>query len=438
MPAPLQWFVGCGIRPLKTAQLLVQMCKSPAGHAAIVRQWRTWQPVIAFNWQLADSCLTAYQQQCQAAKERPLKGMTAMLSSMPSRYRLLLAVDLPGKVVLLQQQLNLSAAGTGGLVAAGLHFSGSIETVAATAQWLVSFAGSQEAAAGMLRAAPNLLNYSVATLDSKAAALQAAWAGSLQPEQVRQLVMKSGKVLTNCRADQYAPTAAVLRSWFAQPSELYTVLQSASKLAATPATALQANERWFTGPPLSLSRQQFLARVQAAPQAFFQNFEEALMQRKLAFVTQVGAAPKSMGCCRCQSGKSWSGQRSSCCMLVFFLWAYPVGHLHRVILSQVGGVPLERALSASHLNYLKHSMEALAGRYFLLTQHGVPMSMHEDSGIVPTYAGRGLPTLLHRLREHDSAARLPADNAAALAYLRKWLAAWPETESGRRWAQPRD
>lgn len=147
------------------------------------------------------------------------------------------------------------------------------------------------------------------------------------------------------------------------------------------------------------------------------------MQRKLAFVTQVGAAPKSMGCCRCQSGKSWSGQRSSCCMLVFFLWAYPVGHLHRVILSQVGGVPLERALSASHLNYLKHSMEALAGRYFLLTQHGVPMSMHEDGGIVPTYAGRGLPTLLHRLREHDSAARLPADNAAAVAYLRKWLAA---------------
>ena len=102
VPAPLQWFVGCGIRPLKTAQLLVQMCKSPAGHAAIVRQWRTWQPVIAVNWQLADSCLAAYQQQCKAAKERPLKGsesMAVMLSSQPSRYQLLLVRDLPSTVV---------------------------------------------------------------------------------------------------------------------------------------------------------------------------------------------------------------------------------------------------------------------------------------------------------------------------------------------------
>ena len=141
----------------------------------------------------------------------------------------------------------------------------------------------------MLRAAPNLLNYSAATLDSKVAALLAAWTGSLPPEQVRQLVMKSGMVLTNCRADQYAPTAAVLRSWFPQPGELYMVLQSAPNFAATPATALQANERWFTGPPLSLSRQQFLARVQATPQVFTRNFAEARTQRKLAFLTQVGA-----------------------------------------------------------------------------------------------------------------------------------------------------
>ena len=111
----------------------------------------------------------------------------------------------------------------------------------------------------------------------------------LQPEQVRQLVVRLGRVLTSCRSDSFSLTAAVLISWFPQPSELYTVLQSAPQLLAATAATLQANERWFTGPPLCLSHQQFLERVRAAPQAFVMNFEVALMQRKLAFLTQVGA-----------------------------------------------------------------------------------------------------------------------------------------------------
>ena len=96
-------------------------------------------------------------------------------------------------------------------------------------------------------------------------------------------------------------------------------------------------------------------------------------------------------------------------------------------------MPLERALAEHHLNYLKYSTVTLAGRYFLLTQHGVPVRRHKDGGIVLGYAGSGLPTLLHRMRRHDSQGSLPADDDAALAYLRRWLAAWPETESGRRW-----
>ena len=104
---------------------------------------------------------------------------------------------------------------------------------------------------------------------------------------------------------------------------------------------------------------------------------------------------------------------------------------------QVGGVPLERALSASHLNYLTHGMEALAGRYFLLVEHGVPVPRHADSGITLSYATQGLPTLLRWIRRHDNQGRLPADDDAALAYIRQWLVAWPETESGRRWAQAR-
>ena len=167
---------------------------------------------------------------------------------------------------------------------------GNPDTIASAIQWLVRFAGSQEAAAGMLRASPTLLSLTQETLDSKVAALQAAWAGVLQPEQVRQLVVRLGHVLTNCRSDSFSLTAAVLISWFPQPSELYTVLQSAPQLLAATAATLQANERWFTGPPLRLSRQQFLERVRAAPQAFVMNFEVALMQRKLAFMTQVGAA----------------------------------------------------------------------------------------------------------------------------------------------------
>ena len=294
VPAPLQWFVGRGMRPLKAAQLVVHICTSSATHAFIIRQWPTWQPVFEANWQLADSCLAAYQQQCKATKERPLKSsesMAVMLSSQPSRHMLLLVRDLPSKVAVLQQgQLGLSAADVGQLVAAGAMLGGNPDTIASALDWLLCFAGSQEAAAGMLRASPTLLSLTQETLDSKVAALQAAWAGVLQPEQVRQLVVRLGHVLTNCRSDSFSLTAAVLISWFPQPSELYTVLQSAPQLLAATAATLQANERWFTGPPLRLSRQQFLERVRAAPQAFVMNFEVALMQRKLAFMTQVGAA----------------------------------------------------------------------------------------------------------------------------------------------------
>ena len=119
------------------------------------------------------------------------------------------------------------------------------------------------------------------------AALQAAWAGVLQPEQLRKLVQSSARVLSS-RANHYGPTAAVLRSWFPQPSELLAILQSAPQLLAASATTLQSNERCLTGPPLSLSLQQFVERVRASPQAFAVNFTGASMQHKLAFLTQVG------------------------------------------------------------------------------------------------------------------------------------------------------
>ncbi len=287
VPDPLQCFVDHGMQPVKAAQLLVHMCKERASY---MRQWRTWQPVVEVNWQLADSYLAAYQQQFKASKQRPLKSsesMAAMLSGMPSRCRMLLVANLPSKAALVQQQLGLTNAKMGQLVAGGLVLSGSDKTIAATIQWLASFAGSNEAAADMLRAGASL-SYSTTTLDSKLAALQAAWDGVLQPEQVRQLLCKLVSALGNCSEDNYSATAAVLRRWFPQPSELYAVLHQAPQLLGAAADILQANERWFTGPPLSLCRQQFLERVRANPQPFFQNFEDRRMQHKLAFVTQVG------------------------------------------------------------------------------------------------------------------------------------------------------
>ena len=53
---------------------------------------------------------------------------------------------------------------------------------------------------------------------------------------------------------------------------------------------------------------------------------------------------------------------------------------------QVGGMPLQRALSESSLNYLKYGLEALAGRYFLLLEHGVSVPRHADGGILLWYA----------------------------------------------------
>ena len=83
--------------------------------------------------------------------------------------------------------------------------------------------------------------------------------------------------------------------------------------------------------------------------------------------------------------------------------------------------------------YLKYGTVTLAGRYFLLTDHGVPVRRHKDGGIVLGYATTGLRGLLRHMRRHDSQGRLPANDDAALAYIRRWLAAWPEMQSGRRW-----
>jgi len=103
---------------------------------------------------------------------------------------------------------------------------------------------------------------------------------------------------------------------------------------------------------------------------------------------------------------------------------------------QVGGVPLERALSGSHLNYLKYGTTVLAGRYFLLAEHGVPVPRRKDGGIVLGYTTGGLRALLRRMRRHDSQGRLPAEDDAAVESLRQWLDAWPETDSGRQWHCP--
>ena len=291
VPGPLQWFVGRGMQPLKAAKVVMRICESPSGDASKLRHWPTWQPVFEANWQLADSYLAAYQQRCRETKQKPRKGsksMAAMLSSMPSRYKMLPVRDLPSKLAALQQgQLGLSVADVGNLVAAGAKLGSTPATIASAIQLLVRFAGSMEAALGMLRVAAPLLSFSAVTLDSKVAALQAAWAGVLQPEQLRQLVLRSALVL-NCSEHRYGETAAVLRSWFPQPSELLAILQSAPQLLAASATTLQDNERWFTGPPLSLSRQQFLELVRASPKAFEVKITGASTQHKLAFLTQVG------------------------------------------------------------------------------------------------------------------------------------------------------
>ncbi len=288
-PAAMQWFVGRGMQPVKAAQLLVRICNPTARHASDIRHWPSWQPVFETNWQLADSYLAVYQQQCRDAKQRPLKAsesMAVMLSSMPSRYRLLRVPDIPSRLALLQQQLGLTDAEVCQLVAAGLDLAGSLKTTAASLQWLVTFAGSRQAALSMLRAAPTLLKLTPATLDSKVAALQAAWAGALQPQQVRQLVQRSAQML-GLEESRYQPAADVLRSWFPQFNQLLAAATEAPQLLGASADILQANERWFTGPPLSLSRQQFLARVRAAPQAFAMNLADDLTQHKLAFLTQV-------------------------------------------------------------------------------------------------------------------------------------------------------
>ncbi len=313
MPAPLQWFVDRGMQPVKAVQLVAHICKAGGkNHPSLIRQWPKWQPVFEANWQLADSHLAAYQQQCKATKQRPLKGsdsIAAMLSSQPSRYRLLLVPDLPSKVALVRQQLGLTDAEVGQLIAGGLTFGGNEATLAAAIQWLVSFAGSRQAAADMLRAAPPLVSISTATLDSKVAALQAAWAGALQPGQVRQLVQRSAMVLFFDEA-RYQPAANVLRGWFPEFNQLLTAVTVAPHLLGASADILQANERWLTGPPLSLSRQQFLARVRAAPQPFFRNLANAQTQHKLAFLTQVGGWAGGPGC-SCLITAELS--RSMCC-----------------------------------------------------------------------------------------------------------------------------
>ena len=112
--------------------------------------------------------------------------------------------------------------------------------------------------------------------------------------------------------------------------------------------------------------------------------------------------------------------------------------LSATVRMQVVGVRLERALSEPQLTYLKSGLTALAGRYFLLAEHGVPLPLHKDGGVSLSYATEGLPRLLRRMRPHDSQRRLPADNEAAVEYLDQWLKDWPETDSGRRWAHSKE
>lgn len=66
----------------------------------------------------------------------------------------------------------------------------------------------------------------------------------------------------------------------------------------------------------------------------------------------------------------------------------------------------------------------------------MPVPRYADGGITLSCPKQGLPTLLQLTRRHNSQGRLLANNAAALACIRWWLTAWPETESGQRWAQP--
>ena len=119
MPPPLQFFVGRGMQPRDAAELAARICEA-GGHASYIRYWPKWQPVFQANWQLADSHLAAYRQQCKQAQQRPLKGsesMAAMLSTMPSRYTLLLMPDVASKLAALQQgQAGLRAAEVGQLI----------------------------------------------------------------------------------------------------------------------------------------------------------------------------------------------------------------------------------------------------------------------------------------------------------------------------------
>ena len=286
-PPPLQFFVQRGMQPLQAAQLMAKICSYDKSY---IQQWPTWQPVFAANWQLADGYLRAYSQHCDATSQQPTKGgdsLAALLSTQPSRWQLLHVAALQQKLEVLQQApASLSHADVGQLIAGGLACTGKMETFASAIAWLGRFAGSVDAAISMLRQAPALTGYSAATLDSKVAALEAAWAGVLQRQQVAQLVRRSALVLM-CDAERYAPTAAVLRGWFSQPGELRAVLDKAPALLAALAAALQATERYLMGPPLSLSRQDFLALVKAAPQAFHMDLSNDLAQHKLAFLTDV-------------------------------------------------------------------------------------------------------------------------------------------------------
>ena len=286
---PLQ-LVQRGMEPTKAAQLVAHMCGNSNGKPKI-QNWPRWELTFAANWQLADGYLRAYWQLCDATSERPLKGgesLAALLSTKRSMYKLLPVAALQPKLEVLQQTpASLSQAEVGQLIAGGLACGGKMETFVGAIAWLVRYGGSVDAAISMLRQAPSLAGYSAATLDSKVAALEAAWDGVLQRQQVAQLVRRKALVL-RCYAERYASTTAVLRGWFPQPGDLWAVLDKAPALLAALAAALQASERYLTGPLLRLSRQEFLALVKAAPQAFTMDFSNDLTQHKLAFLTQVG------------------------------------------------------------------------------------------------------------------------------------------------------
>ena len=165
--------------------------------------------------------------------------------------------------------------------------------------------------------------------------------------------------------------------------------------------------------------------VTARPQPFFMNLAAPLAQHKLAFLTQV----------------CWP-------IMLGHKLAYPVA-LHTATVERRGCVTSlschdkqTSPTTAACCPTLPGCWRARGARIEQISS-GLPQVRHHSAGrsLLPpgrarrTYAIESLPALLRRMRPHDSPRRLPADDDAAVEYIEEWLAAWPETDSGRQWAQ---